>query len=79
MAFATSISTLVLRSKSLRIQAGSGAHRPPASASRQPLYYRLLHSSGEHFIKDRDQAVHRLASLPGAKLFVLQEAAPAVK
>lgn len=34
--------------------------------------YRLLHSSGDHLITDRKTALHRLATLPGAKLFILQ-------
>lgn len=55
---------------------GAGASRPRPTATRQPAYYRLLHSSGEVFLKDRSQAIDRLASLPGAKLFVLQDAAP---
>lgn len=55
---------------------GAGAHRPHPTAKRQPAYYRLLHSSGEVFLKDRTQAVDRLASLPGAKLFVLRDPAP---
>lgn len=54
---------------------GAEAHRPRPIATRQPAYYRLLHSSGEVFLKDRTQAVDRLASLPGAKLFVLHASA----
>ena len=33
--------------------------------------YRLLHSTGDHLITDRKTALHRLATLPGAKLFIL--------
>ncbi|HRY23484.1 MAG: hypothetical protein H6852_03155 [Geminicoccaceae bacterium] len=54
----------------------TAASRKRPAATRRPLHYRLLHSTGEHFIEDRDQAIDRLASLPGAKLFVLRDAAP---
>ena len=54
----------------------TAASRPRPAAPRRPMYYRLLHSTGEHFIEDRAQAVDRLASLPGAKLFVLRDTAP---
>ena len=33
--------------------------------------FRLLHSSGDILIADRDEALDRLTHLPGAKLFVL--------
>ncbi len=35
--------------------------------------YRLLHSSGDHLITDRPIALQTLATLPGAKLFVLRD------
>jgi hypothetical protein len=40
--------------------------RPPTKRR-----YRLLHSSGDRLITDRKTALHRLATLPGAKLFIL--------
>ena len=33
--------------------------------------YRLLHSSGDRLIPDRQTALKSLAALPGVKLFVL--------
>ncbi len=54
----------------------SPANRQHRVATRQSAYYRLLHSTGEIFLRDRAQAVDRLARLPGAKLFVLRDVAP---
>ena len=38
--------------------------------ARQPRY-RLLHSTGEILLADRSEAIARLQTLPGAKLFVV--------
>jgi hypothetical protein len=42
----------------------------PTSAPHQPLF-RLLHSTGDILIADRDEALARLLTLPGARLFIV--------
>jgi len=42
----------------------------PTTNARKPVF-RLLHSSGDIVIADRDEALDRLTRLPGARLFVL--------
>ncbi len=55
--------------------AEGGGRRSGASRPVLRRRYRLLHSTGEVLIADRAQALARLARLPGAKLFVLEDAA----
>jgi hypothetical protein len=43
----------------------------PSRRSGAQQRYRLLHSSGDVVIADRALALERLATLPGARLFVL--------
>ena len=41
-----------------------------------PIVFRLLHSTGDSLITDRTEALHRLARLPGARLFIVQAESP---
>jgi len=43
----------------------------PDAASTRRRVFRLLHSTGDFLIADRAEAIARLLTLPGAKLFVL--------
>jgi hypothetical protein len=59
--------------------ARQGPARPgPKRPASRPAY-RLLHSSGDRLIHDRATALRHLARLPGARLFVLEASAAAVR
>jgi hypothetical protein len=46
---------------------------PTTASTPRPPVYRLVHSSGDSLVTDRNEALSRLNDLPGAKLFVLAE------
>ncbi len=42
----------------------------PTTTARRPVF-RLLHSTGDILIADRSEALARLLTLPGARLFIV--------
>ena len=48
----------------------------PRHISDHPTTFRLLHATGESFIADRGEALHRMAHLPGARLFIVRAERP---
>lgn len=52
---------------------GSSRQSPVAEPAEERPCYRLVHSTREVFTEDRAKAVDLLASLPGARLFVLPD------
>lgn len=45
---------------------------PRKPSTTLPTVFRLLHATADTLVADRNEALHRLARLPGARLFIVR-------